>query len=76
MKTFDGKIVSLKMDKTAVIEVTRCQAHPLYKKLLKVSKKYKVEKGDKELQVGARVKIAQTKPVAKGKYFKVVEVIK
>lgn len=76
MKTFDGKIVSLKMDKTAVVEVTRYQAHPLYKKLLKVSKKYKVEKGDKELQVGARVKIAQTKPVAKGKYFKVVEVIK
>ncbi len=76
MKTFDGKIVSLKMDKTAVVEVTRYQAHPLYRKLIKLSKKYKVEKGDKELQLGERVKIGQTKPTAKGKYFKIVEVIK
>ena len=76
MKTFEGKIVSLKMNKTAVVEVVRRTPHPLYKKLLRRSKKYKADTAGLELVLGQKVKIAETKPMSKGKFFKVLEVIK
>jgi small subunit ribosomal protein S17 len=76
MKTFEGKIVSLKMNKTAVVEIIRRTPHPLYKKLLKRSKKFKADTGDLTLVLGQKVKIAETKPISKGKFFKVMEVIK
>jgi len=75
-KTFIGKIISLKMNKTAVIEVTRRIPHPLYRKLLKKSKHYKADIGDLTLNVGDKVKFAETKPISKDKFFKVLEVIK
>ncbi len=75
-KTMEGKIVSLKMEKTAVVEIVRYVPHKLYKKLLKRSKNFKVEKGEFELKIGDRVKISEVKPVSKGKYFKITEVIK
>jgi small subunit ribosomal protein S17 len=75
-KTFNGKVISLKMNKTAVVEVTRRAPHPLYRKLLTRSKNYKADSGDLVLTVGQRVKIAETKPISKGKFFKVLEVIK
>jgi len=76
MKTLSGKIVSLKMNKTAIVEVTRYRQHPLYKKLLKISKRYKADKGDLELEIGYNVKIVETKPISKDKNFKIMEVIK
>lgn len=76
MKTFEGKIVSLKMNKTAVVEIVRRTAHPVYKKLLRRSKKYKADTAGLELVLGQKVKIAETKPMSKGKFFKVVEVVK
>jgi small subunit ribosomal protein S17 len=76
MKTFEGKIVSLKMNKTAVVEIVRRTPHPLYKKLLRRSKKFKADTAGLELIVGQKVKIAETKPMAKGKFFKVLEVVK
>lgn len=75
MKVFEGIIVSIGMNKTVVVEVTRRTPHPLYKKLIKRSKKYKVDSGDKTLFVGNVVKIAETRPISKGKYFKILEVI-
>jgi small subunit ribosomal protein S17 len=76
MKVFEGKIVSLKMNKTAVVEIVRRTPHPLYRKLLRRSKRYKVDTAGLELVLGQKVKIAETKPVSKGKFFKVLEVIK
>ena len=76
MKTFEGKIVSLKMNKTTVVEIVRRTPHPLYKKLLRRSKKFKADTNGLELVVGQKVKIAETKPIAKGKFFKVLEVVK
>jgi small subunit ribosomal protein S17 len=75
-KTFNGKIISLKMNKTAVVEVVRRSPHPLYKKLLRKSSSYKADTGDLTLTLGQKVKIAETRPISKGKFFKVVEVIK
>ena len=75
-KTFEGQIVSLKMQNTAVVEITRRKPHPLYKRLLKRSKKYKADTAGMELKVGDKVKILETRPMSKQKYFKVTEVIK
>jgi len=75
-KVLNGVVVSNKMTNTVVVEVTRKVAHPLYKKLIKKSKKYKVETAGKEVNVGDRVKIGSIKPISKDKFFKVLEVVK
>lgn len=75
-KTFIGKIISLKMNKTAVVEAVRRQPHPLYRKLLKRSSKFKADTGNLTLAVGQKVKIRETKPISKEKFFVVTEVVK
>jgi small subunit ribosomal protein S17 len=74
-KVFTGKVVSTSMQKTVVVEVTRLQPHPLYKKLLKRSKNYKVDPADHQVTVGQRVKIGETKQISKDKYFKILEIL-
>lgn len=74
-KTLNGVVTSVGMKNTAVVEVFRQVPHPLYKKLLKRSKKYKIETEGKELNVGDFVRIEETKPISKDKYFKLTTVI-
>jgi len=75
-KILEGKIVSLKMGNTAVVEVTRKVTHPLYKKLLKRSKRYKADINGITLFLGNSVKIVSTRPISKDKHFKILEVKK
>jgi len=76
MKVLEGKLVSKKLKDTYVVEVSRVKPHPLYKKLMKLSKKYKVHNaGFEDLEIGARVKIQEIKPMSKQKYFKISETI-
>ena len=63
------------MQDTIVVEVTRRTPHPLYKKLLKRSKHFNVAPNGHEVVVGQQVKMMETKPMAKGKYFKITEII-
>ena len=74
-KTFDGIIVSLKMQKTAVVKITRRIPHPLYKKLMKKDNKINVDVANFTPNIGDRVKIAETKPISKTKHFKIMEVM-
>lgn len=76
MKIIEGIVVSNKMQKTAVVKVTRKAPHKLYKKIIKKSKKYKADLGNFSVSVGDRVKIKQTRPLSKDKNFKIIEVIK
>lgn len=76
MKILEGKVVSLKMNNTVVVEIVRRTPHPLYKKLLRRTKRHKADISGMSLVLGQRVKIAETKPQSKGKFFKVMEVIK
>jgi len=69
-----GKVVSTKMQKTALVEVERLVAHPLYKKRIRKVKKYQVH-DDLEVKVGDKVKIESCRPVSKNKHFKIKEVI-
>jgi small subunit ribosomal protein S17 len=75
-KIFEGVVVSLKMQKTAVVEVTRVVPHPMYKKLIKKDKRIKADTSSLSLAVGDRVRIGQTKPISKLKAFKVLAVLK
>lgn len=72
MKTFDGIVVSLKMNKTAVVLVERKKPHPLYKKVLKRNKKFKTDIGEMNVLAGDRVRIQETRPISKEKYFKII----
>ncbi|MFZ5365683.1 MAG: 30S ribosomal protein S17 [Patescibacteria group bacterium] len=75
MKEFKGEVVSTKTPKTAVVRVVRQKIHSLYKKRIKVRKKYHVhdELGVKEKDL---VKFVQTRPISKTKKWKIVEVVK
>lgn len=75
-KVFEGVVVSIKMQKTAVVNITRITPHPLYKKLIKRDRKIKADTGNLAVTNGDRVKIAETRPLSATKYFKIVEVIK
>lgn len=71
-KVLNGKVTSVAMTNTIVVEVTRHTPHPLYKKLMKRSKKYHVDPCGQEVVVGELVSIVETKPVAKNKHFALV----
>ena len=75
-KTFDGIVISLKMQKTAIVRVTRIFPHPLYRKLIKKENKINADISTFSPIVGDRVKIVETKPISKTKHFKIMEVMK
>jgi small subunit ribosomal protein S17 len=61
------------MQGTILVEVERRTPHKLYGKLLKRSKKYKVDAAGQTVSEGEIVKIVETKPVSKSKHFKLME---
>jgi small subunit ribosomal protein S17 len=75
-KTYTGKVVSNKMDKTVVVAITRQFQHPVYKKTVRKVAKFKVHDEKNECQVGDDVKIIETRPVSKDKRWLVLEILK
>lgn len=75
-KVLTGKIVSVKMQNTVLVEIVRRTPHKLYGKLLKRSKKYKADSTGKMFEVGQTVSIEEVKPISKDKHFVVKEVLK
>lgn len=74
-KVLQGVIVSDKMDKTAVVLVERTVQHPLYKRTLKRTKKYKLHDEENVCNIGDRVRIIECKPLSKDKCWRLLEVI-
>lgn len=74
-KTRIGVVVSDKMDKTVVVAVTRQFAHPLYKKIVKKTKKFHAHDEQNSCGIGDTVRIQETRPLSKLKHWRVVEVI-
>lgn len=70
-----GLVVSDKMDKTVVVKVETRVKHPLYKKTVKLSKRFKAHDEKNECGVGDKVLITETRKLSKDKYFRVVEII-
>ena len=70
-----GKVVSDKMDKTIVVATEKLVAHPLYKKQIKMTKKYKAHDENNQCKVGDTVKIMETRPLSKDKRWRLVEIL-
>lgn len=70
-----GNVVSDKMDKTIVVVVESYETHPLYKKRIKRTKKFKAHDENNVAQTGDRVKIMETRPLSKDKRWRLVEVV-
>ena len=71
-----GIVVSDKMDKTIVVAIEQIVKHPLYKKIVKRTKKFKVHDEKNVAGVGDKVLIAETRHLSKDKCWRLVEVIK
>lgn len=71
-KRFSGVVVSDKMDKTALVLVTRFVKHPKYKKFIKISKKLKAHDEENKYKEGDKVIIEETRPISKDKAFKII----
>ncbi len=75
-KTYTGKVVSNKMDKTVVVAITRQFQHPVYKKTVRKVAKFKAHDEKNECLVGDNVKIIETRPISKDKRWLVLEILK
>jgi small subunit ribosomal protein S17 len=74
-KTQIGVVVSDKMDKTVVVKVDRLVKHPVYNKYIKRSAKYKAHDEDNSCKTGDRVVIAESRPLSKGKFWTIRQII-
>ena len=70
-----GKVISNSMDKTAVVTVEWSSRHRLYKKLVRRTSKYYAHDENNSCEVGANVKIMETRPTSKTKRWRVIEII-
>jgi len=73
-KVKEGLVVGDKMDKTVVVAVETRKVHPLYKKAIRVTKKYKAHDENNACKIGDTVKIIGTRPLSKEKRWRVVEI--
>ena len=72
-RILSGKVVKKSGDKTVSVLVTRQTTHPVYKKIVRVSKKYLAHDSDNKIIVGDSVRIQETKPISKNKSWEVIK---
>ena len=75
-KELVGKVVSSRNNKTITVLVETYKKDPLYGKRVKSSKKYAVHDESNKAKVGDTVRIVETKPISKTKYFYLKEIVK
>jgi small subunit ribosomal protein S17 len=71
-----GEVVSTKMAKTAVVLVRRQVEHPVYKKVVKRSKKFLVHDEEQKCSVGDVVRIVECRPLSRHKRWKLRDIVK
>ena len=71
-----GVVVSNKADKTITVSVERLLPHPLYKKVLRRTKKYHAHDEQNDCNPGDLVRIRESRPLSKTKRWRLVEVVK
>ncbi|MBQ4574251.1 MAG: 30S ribosomal protein S17 [Clostridia bacterium] len=74
-KTRVGKVVSNKMDKTAVVSIEDNVKHPKYGKVIKRTVKIHVHDEKNECGIGDKVEVMETRPLSKTKRWRLVEII-
>lgn len=70
-----GKVISDKMDKTIVVAIERLVQHPLYKKSIKKTVKFKAHDENNESHIGDIVEVMETRPLSKDKRWRVTQII-
>ena len=70
-----GRVVSDKMEKTIVVAVETKVAHPLYKKQVVKTTKFKAHDENNEAKIGDVVRIMETRPLSKDKRWRLVEIV-
>ncbi|MCS6802379.1 MAG: 30S ribosomal protein S17 [Chloroflexota bacterium] len=75
-RTLIGTVVSDKMDKTVVVAVERLKRHPLYRRTIRRTKKYKAHDEKNECRLGDVVKMVESRPLSKEKRWRVIQIVK
>jgi len=70
-----GTVVSDKMDKTIVVSVKRASRHPIYRKVIRSTKKYHAHDEQNSATTGDLVRIEESSPTSKTKRWKLVEIL-
>jgi len=71
-----GQVVSTKMQETIVVEVEMRKAHPKYKRVMKLSKKFYAHDENNTARVGDMVRIRETRPLSKLKRWNLEEIVR
>ena len=74
-KTKVGRVVSDKMDKTIVVSVERLARHPLYKRVIRLTTKFKAHDEQNDAHIGDTVLIEESRPLSATKRWRLVEVV-
>ena len=74
-KTRIGRVISDKMDKTIVVAIEDSVRHPLYKKIIKRTVKFKAHDENNECRIGDRVQIMETRPLSRDKRWRLVKIL-
>ena len=74
-KSLVGTVVSVKMDKTAVVAVERRYPHRLYHKIVRSTKRYKAHDAANAAVLGDTVRIVETRPISKEKRWRIAETL-
>ncbi len=74
-KVLRGIVISNKMNKTGVVEITRKVPHPLYKKVVTKTTRFKFHDENNECSIGDTIEIMETRPLSKDKYFRLVRIV-
>ena len=75
-KEMVGRVVSNKMQKTVVVAVDKTTHHPLYKRTIRLTKKYYAHDETDQLEIGDTVRIVETRPLSKLKRWRVAQVVR
>ncbi|MFP3017851.1 MAG: 30S ribosomal protein S17 [Candidatus Tisiphia sp.] len=75
-RVLQGVVVSSKTDKTITVKVERRFKHPIYKKIVKVSKKYAAHDPENTYKDGDKVSIVESRPISKTKSWVVLGDVK
>ena len=74
-RVLQGVVVSDRMDKTVVVDVSRRKQHPLYRKVINRSRRFKAHDDANACNVGDVVRILETRPLSRGKRWRVIEIL-
>lgn len=74
-RTRVGRVVSDKMDKTIVVSVERLSRHALYKRVVRLTKKFKAHDEENAARIGDTVRIEESRPLSREKRWRLVEIV-